>query len=583
VMMSSRQLVVLADPDVYGIILPRDKMRGRWLLFGFDVWSAVILLTMILGWAGGRENRVALVIGNAAYQAVDELPTPVNDARAIAELLKGAGFSAVELRQNIGNAELRRVIGDFADAVRGADIAVVYYSGHGIEFNGENYLIPVDAKLERDVEGLDLENQAVSLRRVVASLEPAKRLGLVMLDAPRVGLLNLTGPTTPHPIGFTQPDIGRKNANTLIAFANAPGSTRANAEPEKGLFTTALLNHLATPGLDVRVALGLAGQEVVARTDHQQEPLVFGSLGSEMISLVPAATSGVSSNATPPGTRRLTLDARADHETAHHMERTLTSHYSGLQTELARAAQAKLQAADTAHHPKAENPDEGAPQPQPEAAPTTEHPPTTKVAQTYGVNPALVAALAPVTAPGELTNRSSTAMVFAGDVLAPIAPPNRSLQASTTDAGELARLLQLQLHRVGCDPIKINGDWNSQSRRALEAFNRHAGTKLDLRVASLEALDAVKSRTSRICPLICEHGYRARGGSCVEVEKTKTENKPATPRVHRQHVAHRAPPNVGPAPVSRPPPNPEATPPAPDANASTGKNCHTLAAHVFCD
>src|ERR1700730_13861240 len=102
-MMSSRQLVVAADPDLYGIILPKDKMRGRWVLFGLDVWSAVILLTIILGWAGGRENRVALVIGNAAYQSVGELPTPVNDAFAIAELLRGAGFSAVELRQNIGN------------------------------------------------------------------------------------------------------------------------------------------------------------------------------------------------------------------------------------------------------------------------------------------------------------------------------------------------------------------------------------------------------------------------------------------------------------------------------------------------
>jgi uncharacterized caspase-like protein len=460
---------------------------------------------------------------------------------------------------------------------------VVYYSGHGIEFNGENYLIPVDAKLERDVEGLDLENQAVSLRRVLASLQPAKRLGLVMLDASReLGLLNLPATTTPRPIGFAQSDIGPTNANTLIAFANAPGSTRANAEPERGLFTTALLNHLATPGLDVREALGLAGQEVLARTDHKQEPLVFGSLGSETISLAPAATSGVSSNAKPPGTRRLTLDARADHETAHNMERTLTSHYSGFQTELARAAQAKLQAADTAHLHKAENPDaEGAPQPQPEVVATTENQRATKVAQSYVANPALVEAFAPVTAPGELTNRSSTAIVFAGDVLTPNAPPNRSLQASTTDSGELARLLQLQLHRVGCDPIKINGDWNSQSRRALEAFNRHAGTKLDLRVASLEALDAVKSRTSRICPLICEHGYRARGNSCVEVEKT--ESKPAPPRVHRQHVAHRPPPSVAPAPVRRAPPIPEPTPLAPDANASTGKNCHTLASHVFCD
>jgi hypothetical protein len=80
----------------------------------------------------------------------------------------------------------------------------------------------------------------------------------------------------------------------------------------------------------------------------------------------------------------------------------------------------------------------------------------------------------------------------------------------------IARELQAELKRVGCDPGNIDGDWNAASRRALEAFNKHAGTKLEVRVANLNALSVIRSRTSRICPLACDRGYRVRGDHCVK-------------------------------------------------------------------
>jgi uncharacterized caspase-like protein len=121
------------------------------------------------------------VIGNSAYQNVPGLPNPISDATAIAELLRNAGFDVVDSRADLGIAVIR-AIREFADVARDADIAVVYYAGHGIEVDGTNYLIPVDAILQRDT---DVEDEAISMDRLLRILVPVKRLRLIILDACR--------------------------------------------------------------------------------------------------------------------------------------------------------------------------------------------------------------------------------------------------------------------------------------------------------------------------------------------------------------------------------------------------------------
>jgi len=136
----------------------------KWFRFLF---AAALLLLCQPAWA---TKRVALVVGNSAYQNVALLPNPVNDGAVIAATLKNAGFDVVDSRHDVPAAELRHALRDFADRARDADIAVVYYAGHGMEVNGTNYLIPVDAKLERDT---DVYDEAVSLERVLVAIEPA--------------------------------------------------------------------------------------------------------------------------------------------------------------------------------------------------------------------------------------------------------------------------------------------------------------------------------------------------------------------------------------------------------------------------
>src|SRR5262249_6038269 len=158
-------------------------------------------------------------------------------------------------------------------------IAVVFYAGHGMEMNGVNYLIPVDATLARDV---DLEDEAVSLDRVIRTLEPARRLQLVILDACRDNpfLHSMRRTTVSRSVRSGHGDVDEKMLppNTLIAYAQRAGRSADDGVNTHSPFTTALLKHLPTPGLDVELALRRVRDEVLRITRNQQEPFKYGSL-----------------------------------------------------------------------------------------------------------------------------------------------------------------------------------------------------------------------------------------------------------------------------------------------------------------
>jgi uncharacterized caspase-like protein len=200
-------------------------------------------------------KRVALVIANSAYQHAPSLINPVNDGSVMAKTLKDAGFDIVESRHDLSALDTRRVLRDFADATRDADIAVVYYAGHGIEVEGSNYLIPVDAKLERDT---DVYDEALSLDRVLVAVEPAKQLRLVILDACRDNPFGKTMKRTvaSRGIGRGLAQVEPTSPNTLIAYSAKAGFTAQDGDGANSPFTVALSRHLTTPGLDVRRAFG---------------------------------------------------------------------------------------------------------------------------------------------------------------------------------------------------------------------------------------------------------------------------------------------------------------------------------------
>jgi hypothetical protein len=306
--------------------------------------------------AGGQafaDKRVALVIGNSSYAHAPVLDNPVNDATAVSIMLEGAGFQVVETRSNLDLAGMGRVIRDFAMMTRDADVAVVFYAGHGIEVDGVNYLIPTDARLATDI---DVEYEAMPLDRVLRVLEPARSLRLVILDACRDNPFVRTMKRTmaSRAVGRGLAGVEPAGSNTLIAFAAKAGSTAQDGDGAHSPFTSALLKHLIAPGLDLRIAFGKVRDEVLAVTGARQEPHVYGSLGGTTIALVPAETSlGAAAGAAPSPSAAggLSNETWRDYEsavrvgTAEALDAFLGSHPSGFYADLARAQRAKLLAA----------------------------------------------------------------------------------------------------------------------------------------------------------------------------------------------------------------------------------------------
>jgi uncharacterized caspase-like protein len=151
------------------------------------LWSiAALLIVSTLAFAlscvaAVADKRMALVIGNSSYQNAAKLPNPIGDADAVAEMFRKAGYE-VRLAKDLGYLQFSRELRSFQDATATADIAVVYYAGHGVEIGATNYMVPVDARLVRD---RDAHDEAIDLDRFVETVESAKKLRLLILDACR--------------------------------------------------------------------------------------------------------------------------------------------------------------------------------------------------------------------------------------------------------------------------------------------------------------------------------------------------------------------------------------------------------------
>ena len=231
------------------------------------------------------ERRAALVIGNSVYQSAGKLENPANDAAAIVESLKRLGFTSVIHKPDLDHRNFRRALFEFSRLADGADMALIYYAGHGIEVDKRNYLIPVDAQL-REPRDVDLE--AVPLDIVIATLDGARKLRLVVLDAcrdnPFRARMTQRGGTRSVGRGLARIDAP---SNTLVAYAAKEGTTADDGTGEHSPFTEALLQHLETPGLEINFLFRRVRDSVISATGGRQEPFVYGSLSSEAIYLKP--------------------------------------------------------------------------------------------------------------------------------------------------------------------------------------------------------------------------------------------------------------------------------------------------------
>jgi hypothetical protein len=541
------------------------------------------------------EKRVALLIGDSNYQNVSHLANPTKDAAMLAEVFKKGGFDLVDLRADLKATEMRRALRDFSDKARDADIAVVYYAGHGIEVDGINYLIPVDAVLERDI---DIYDEAFPLDRLMITIEPAKQLRLIILDACRDNPFAKTMKRTiaQRAVGQGLAKVDPTSPNTLIAFAARAGFTAFDGDGGKGSpYAVALADHLTTPGLDLRKAFGFVRDDVLKATNNRQEPFIYGSLGGDDMALVPApvvvapppdpnepirrdyefaerigtieawdfflgtypdgyysklaqaqrnklaaeqarlaatekarAASEEKARLAAEGAKaaeqaKAAADAKAADQARLAAEKKMAEEASKLaaaQRAAAAAEEARLAAEkqrkieeDKAAAARLARIEEEAKTAAAKAA-AAEEARAVQEARTAALQKALEdARLAEAKAAETKTDPGTADTKSIGPVAA--LPPSGAPPKPSSE--ELPRLLQAELRRLGCYTGSIDGSWTEPTRRSLSLFNKSAGTTLDTTVVTLDTLGVLQRKNERVCPLICEHGYKADGDTCTRI------------------------------------------------------------------
>jgi hypothetical protein len=226
------------------------------------------------------DRRIALVIGNSAYSFFPRIVNPRNDAEDLSDALRGLGFQ-VSIGTDLKRSDMEDTFIHFARQSRGADTALIFYAGHGLQYNGINYLVPVDAQIEDESDLRKL----ISLQDVIADLSGASRVRILIVDACRDnGLVQRLSAKMPasRSISFSRGLAHVDGADgTLIAFATQPNRVADDGNSRNSPFTKALLKHLPTPGLELRTLMARVRAEVVAATAGAQRPEVWDSLVGE--------------------------------------------------------------------------------------------------------------------------------------------------------------------------------------------------------------------------------------------------------------------------------------------------------------
>ena len=265
----------------------------------------VLLLALSSSPASTSGRRVALVLGNGAYKPPLDLPNAPTDARAVAAALRRLEFVVIE-GIDLSNAEMQARLKEFSREMEGAEVGLFYYAGHGMQVGGENYLIPIDANPKRE---RDLDFETLKLDLVMRQLLREAKIKIVILDSCRDNPM-----ATELSRSMASSDRSRSTSvlsgmgaintqgasGTLVAFATAPGTVALDGKGAHSPFTSALLAHIETPGVDIDVMMKRVRGEVTKGTNERQVPWTNSSLVGEF-QLAPGGKGRVAS-ATPAAT-----------------------------------------------------------------------------------------------------------------------------------------------------------------------------------------------------------------------------------------------------------------------------------------
>jgi formylglycine-generating enzyme required for sulfatase activity len=257
---------------------------GRWWRTALAcVVLALLAAAALAADTAPEEKRVALVIGIGKYQFAPQLPNPDNDARRMAEALRRVKFEVEEL-YDPDYRTLSRSLRAFGLKAQKADAALVFYAGHGVQVDHDNYIIPADAKLEREH---DLLYEALSLDLFLGEISQAKKVGILLLDAcrnnPFVERMSRSYSIAGRAAGVQKglARVDKVPRNTIVAMATRADEIAEDGDGQNSPFTQAILAHLQIPGLELSLFFRSVRDTVLKATNYRQEPYVFSSLGAE--------------------------------------------------------------------------------------------------------------------------------------------------------------------------------------------------------------------------------------------------------------------------------------------------------------
>ena len=504
-------------------------MQPRVTLWGAGLW----LLPAALGWyllgaaSALADKRVALVIGNSAYQNVRPLDNPKNDARLIADTLRSLGFNLVGggARLDVDKAAVDRAVQAFGAQLQGADVGLFYYAGHGVQVSGANYLVPIDAN---PVRQSDVDFQMLDANVVLRQMaDSGAKLNIVILDACRnnpFGDRSLRGGTR----GLAQMQAPE---GTLISFATQPGNVAQDGTDGDSPYTKALAQAMRKPGLDIFRTFNEVGIAVASATGGAQQPWISLSpikgdfyfsgaptvvppplLSKDAEARIAALEAAQAAKPVPPSPDEVTWVLLKETTDEAALKRFTSQYPDSILRRDAEARIAALAAAQAAK-PVPPSPDE--------------------------VTWALLKETTDEAALRRFTTQYPNS-VLRKDAEARIAALEASPKdwaATPTDPHELARSLQFELKRVGCFNGAVNGEFDDATKAAWRSFTKLTATTMsdDL---SLATIKAVRGIDKRVCPLECPTGESPQGDRCVvtarpqnaKPQKTELEKTGPGPR-----------------------------------------------------
>jgi uncharacterized caspase-like protein len=538
----------------------------RWLFVLGSIITAC-LASLLPAVSAQAAARVALVVGNSDYASTGRLANPVNDASLMAQTLRQLGFTLVggKAQLNLDKTHFDRLAQKFGKDAQGADVALFYYAGHGVQIDGTNYLVPVDANPQTEA---DADFQMIDAMSMLRQMESSHaRLKLMILDACRNnpfaerGLRALGG-------GLAQMQAPE---GTMIAFSTQPGHKALDGDSGHSPYTAALADTMREPGLDIFRTFNAVGIKVASVTHGRQRPWVSSSPINGDFYFVPETAKKLASKVGGDSEEALRFFEAERLGTREAFDAFLKTYSTGSYASLARAERNKIVAkaadelasreADAADRAKLAAEIKAAQEAIAEAVRETAAAKAAREAAEKAAKFAVARGEAAAKAANEAIERAKreaasakaaqkAAEARAGEALAhqlsvknlstahqASKPPNEtnvpaggmqvaaavppsgspsSVSPPVLSQADIAQLLKFHLREVGCD-AGDGGLWDVNAKRALQEFNRHAGTHLDVESPTVSTLQAVQSAHGRVCPLVCGRGTRREGEECVAI------------------------------------------------------------------